>query len=58
MKTTLLILGILLIVTPFVLLCLYALTPWEPYRGEAAVPCALISGLLGWGCVGSYFGTR
>lgn len=48
MKTTLLLLGILLIAAPFVLLVLYALTPWEPYRSEAAVPCALISGLLGW----------
>jgi hypothetical protein len=48
MKNLLLILGTLLIATPFVLLCLYALTPWEPYRGEAAVIAGLISGCFGY----------
>jgi hypothetical protein len=48
MKNLLLCLGILLIATPFVLLCLYALTPWEPYRGEAAVAAGFISMVLGW----------
>jgi hypothetical protein len=48
MKNLLLCLGILLIATPFVLLCLYALTPWEPYRGEAAAVTGFISMILGW----------
>jgi hypothetical protein len=47
MKNILLCLGTLLIATPFVLLCLYALTPWEPYRGEAAFWAAFFSGFLG-----------
>lgn len=54
MKTTLLILGILLIATPFVLLCLYALTPWEPYRGFAAYICGVISSLSGLLCLAAY----
>jgi len=49
LKTTLLILGILLIATHFVLLCLYALTPWEPYRGWAGVIAWLVSVIFGWG---------
>lgn len=48
MKTTLLIAGITLIAAPFLLLVLYALTPWEPYRGEAAAVCGFVSMILGW----------
>jgi hypothetical protein len=48
MKNLLLCLGIILIATPFVLLCLYTLTPWEPYRGEAAAITGFISIILGW----------
>jgi hypothetical protein len=51
MKNLLLILGILLITTPFALLCLYALTPWEPYREAASGLAAFVSMLLGMMCV-------
>jgi hypothetical protein len=51
MKNVLLCLGILLIATPFVLLCLYALTPWEPYRADAAFLAMLVSVGLGWLCI-------
>jgi hypothetical protein len=51
MKNLLLILGTLLIATPFVLLCLYTLTPWEPYREEASGLAVLVSMLWGMACV-------
>ena len=51
MKNLLLVLGIILIATPFVLLCLYALTPWEPYRGGAAVVAGCSGAFLGWLCI-------
>jgi cytochrome c biogenesis protein CcdA len=47
MKNLLFCLGTHLIATPFVLLCLYALTPWEPYRGYAAYFAGSFSVLLG-----------
>jgi hypothetical protein len=51
MKNLFLILGTILIATPFVLLCLYALTPWEPYRGEAAFVAAFVSVMGGLGII-------
>jgi hypothetical protein len=51
MKNLLLCLSIILIATPFVLLCLYALTPWEPYREAASGLAAFVSMLLGMVCV-------
>jgi len=51
MKNLLLIIGTHLIATPFVLLCLYALTPWEPYRGEAAALGAFASMIIGTICL-------
>lgn len=55
MKNILLCLGILLITTPFVLLCLYALTPWEPYRADAAVIAGVASIIFGYASFGVYF---
>jgi hypothetical protein len=47
MKKLLIALGILLLAAPFVMLVFYALTPWEPHRGWAAVIVGFFSLSIG-----------
>jgi hypothetical protein len=54
MKNILLAIGILFIAAPFIILCLYAFTPWEPYRGGAAFAAGIMSATIGYSAMMIY----